>query len=177
MRRALLFAVLLTAMPLAAQYRMALDVTGGKSITTWHGQADMQTLDVELARDLGTRWEIAGVAAAHSLWQPRSWFGNLFNDGSEKVYGASVSLLARRRFDAIGAFEPYVEAATGPIWATRQIPESTSRFNFMTQIGAGVNVGRMRLGYRFQHISNGGYSPRNPGVNVSSLVVGVRFNR
>jgi hypothetical protein len=177
MRRAVLLAVLLTTMPLAAQYRITLDLTGGKSITTWHGQADMLTVDVELASAIAPRWEIAGVAAAHAFWQPRSWFGNLFNDGNEKVYGASASLLARRRFDNIGAFEPYVEAGTGPMWATRQIPESTSRFNFMTQIGAGVNVGRLRIGYRFQHVSNGGYSPRNPGVNVSSLLLGVRFNR
>ena len=32
-------------------------------------------------------------------------------------------------------------------------------------------------GYRFMHISNGGYSPRNPGLNMSSLILGVRYRR
>lgn len=182
-RAALLFALLFVTAPLAAQSssatpnRITVGATAGKSITTWHGQADMQTLDVELAHPLGPRWEVAGVASAHSLWQPRSWFGNLFHDGNENVYGASVSLLGRRYFRPMGAFEPYAEGAIGPMWATRQIPQSTSRFNFITQIGAGVIVRRVVIGYRFQHISNGGYSPRNPGVNVSSVVLGVRLAR
>jgi lipid A 3-O-deacylase len=181
-RAALLAAVLFFALPAAAQKpraadRITIGATAGKSITTWHGQVDMQTLDVELAHNVNARWEIAGVAAAHSLWQPRSWFGNLFHDGSESVYGASVSLLARRRLRPVGRFEPHAEGAIGPMWATRQIPDSTSRFNFITQVGAGVSVGRIVIGYRFQHVSNGGYSPRNPGVNVSSLVLGVRLGR
>lgn len=181
MRRAFLLLAFLLALslvlPLAAQQRITISATGGKSITTWHGQADMQTLDVELSRDLTAKWEVAGVASAHALWQPRSWFGNQYHDGNENVYGASASLLVRRRFEKFWAFAPYAEAGTGPMWATHQIPQSTSRFNFVTRIGAGVTVGRMMIGYRFHHISNGGYSPRNPGVNVSSLVLGVRFNR
>jgi hypothetical protein len=177
MRRAAFALAILLCTSVAAQQRVTVGATAGKSITTWHGQADMQTLDVELARALGPRWEVAGVAAAHALWQPRSWFGNLFGDGNEKVYGASASLFARRRFRAFGAFEPYAEAGVGPMWATRQIPQSTSRFNFVTQIGTGVHIGRLRIGYRFQHISNGGYSPRNPGVNVSSVVLGVRVGK
>jgi hypothetical protein len=33
------------------------------------------------------------------------------------------------------------------------------------------------IGYRFSHISNGGYAPRNPGLNVSSIMVGATFGR
>jgi hypothetical protein len=62
------------------------------------------------------------------------------------------------------------------------VPASTSRFNFITQVGAGfVLLPQRRLplmvGYRLLHISNGGYSPRNPGVNVSAVILGVQFRR
>jgi len=60
------------------------------------------------------------------------------------------------------------------------VPASTSRFNFMSQAGAGFvfnAAGRMPVfaGYRFVHISNGGYAPRNPGLNVSTVVVGLQL--
>ncbi|HVS32035.1 MAG TPA: acyloxyacyl hydrolase, partial [Thermoanaerobaculia bacterium] len=74
----------------------------------------------------------------------------------------------------------YVELLVGPMWAEKQVPASTSRFNFITQPGFGLTFARRgrvapTLGYRFSHVSNGGYSPRNPGINVNSIVLGLRF--
>ena len=179
MRRALVLLAFL-ATPLAAQSHLSIYATGGKSVTTWHGQADMQALHVEWARPIARRWELAGVGAGYSFWQPRSWFGNQFGDGNESVQGASMSLLVRRNFARRLGVDPYVEASTGPMWTEKPVPASTSHFNFISEFGVGAVLMPTRrtpvlLGYRFQHISNGGYSPRNPGVNVSSLLVGVRM--
>jgi hypothetical protein len=33
------------------------------------------------------------------------------------------------------------------------------------------------MGYRFVHLSIGGYSPRNPGFNISTMVVDVQVRR
>lgn len=157
-----------------------LVAVGGKSSTTWHGQADLQLLQLELGHSYSPRTTFALVAGAANLWQPKSWFGNLYGDGHESVRAVSASLLARHTWRPGAKIRPYLEAASGPFVAEKRVPAATSRFNFMTAAGAGFVVnadGRLPLfaGYRFLHISNGGYSPRNPGLNVSSAVFGVRL--
>ena len=183
MRAFAVFVLCLCALSAAGQSVVSVYATGGKSITTWHGQADLQALNVELARPLSPRLDWAAVVAPVNLWQPRSWFGDQYRDGNEPVRALSAALLVRRRFwtDARHA-QAFVEGGTGPMYATKAVPASTSRFNFVTQVGAGVVLAPkarvpVMVGYRFMHISNGGYSPRNPGVNVSAVVFGVRFRR
>lgn len=153
---------------------------GGKSSTTWHGQADLQALQVEFGHALSLRTTVAIVAGGVNLWQPRSWFGNQYGDGHESVRGLAASVLVRRAFYAHASVHPYVEGGTGPMIAEKRVPASTSRFNFITHAGAGIVLnanGRLPIhaGYRFMHISNGGYSPRNPGLNVSAAMIGVRI--
>jgi hypothetical protein len=153
---------------------------GGKSTTTWHGQADVQMLNVELGHALSPRTTVGVVLAPVNLWQPRSWFGDRFGDGNESVRALSASLLVRRSFRLQSSLQPYVEASTGPMVAEKRVPASTSRFNFITQGGAGIVLnarGRLPFfaGYRVMHISNGGYAPRNPGLNVSAAVAGVQL--
>lgn len=157
-----------------------LVAVGGKSATNWHGQADLQLLQLELGHSFSPRTTVALVAGVANVYQPRSWFGGLYDDGSESVHGLSASLLLRRSFRTHSSVRPYLEAATGPMVAEKRVPASTSRFNFVTQAGAGVvfnATGRMPVfaGCRFLHISNGGYAPRNPGLNVSAAVVGVQI--
>lgn len=160
-----------------------VSVAGGQSHETWHGQADVQALNLELGKALSPRMEVAFVASPMSLWQPRSWFGDQFGDGNETVRAIAASALVRYRLNVDSSrVQFYGEAATGPMWAEKAIPASTSRFNFATQFGAGVVLmprSRFPLiaGYRFQHLSNGGYSPRNPGFNVSTIVLGLQIRR
>lgn len=153
---------------------------GGRSATNWHGQADMQMLQLELGHAFSPRTTVALVAGAANLWQPKSWFGDLYGDGHESVHALSASLLVRRTFRTQSRIRPFLEGATGPMLAEKRVPASTSRFNFVTHAGAGFVLngnGRMPVfaGYRFMHISNGGYAPRNPGINVSAVVVGVQL--
>ncbi|HEX7828974.1 MAG TPA: acyloxyacyl hydrolase [Thermoanaerobaculia bacterium] len=178
---ALLFAVLPIAASAQAIANIEVTAAGGKSITTWHGQADLQALNIALVHPISPRSDVSFVFAPVTMWQPRSWFGNEFHDGNESVRGVSAAILARRTFHRDSArFNWYVEGGTGPLIAQKKIPASTSRFNFMTQFGTGIVLrpaSRFPLivGYRLLHISNGGYAPRNPGLNVSAAIVGVRF--
>lgn len=153
---------------------------GGKSTTTWHGQADVQAVSFEMGRALSPRTTFAVVLSPMTLWQPRSWFGDDFGDGNESVRAIHGALLLRRTFRRQSSLQWYVDGSTGPMFADKRVPASTSRFNFATRAGAGLVLnaqGRLPviLGYQFMHISNGGYAPRNPGLNVSAAVVGVQL--
>ncbi|HVG23392.1 MAG TPA: acyloxyacyl hydrolase [Thermoanaerobaculia bacterium] len=180
-RLALVFAaVLFVALPAWAFDDVRVYAAGGKSTTTWHGQADVQALNFEVGHALSPRTTVAAVLAPVNLWQPRSWFGDQYGDGNEAVRAMSFSLLVRRTFREGAALQPYLEASTGPMIAEKRVPASTSRFNFVTQGGGGLVVnaqGRLPFfaGYRVLHISNGGYAPRNPGLNVSAVVIGVQL--
>ena len=182
MRNLTIAAFALLSFSLSAQTfdDIRLVAVGGKSATNWHGQADLQLLQFEMGHALSPRTTVALVAGAANLWQPRSWFGNQYGDGNESVRAMSASLLLRHTFRAGSRVRPYLEGASGPIFAEKRVPASTSRFNFMSQAGAGFVFnaeGRIPVfaGYRFLHISNGGYAPRNPGLNVSAAVVGVQL--
>jgi hypothetical protein len=153
--------------------------SGGKSITNWHGQSDLQALHVELGRALSPRTTVAMVLAPMNVWQPRSWFGDRYADGHESVRAISGSLLLRHTFRPDARLQWYAEGSMGPMIAQKRVPAATSRFNFASAIGAGLVLnagGRFPLvaGYRVTHISNGGYAPRNPGLNVSSIVIGMQ---
>lgn len=179
------FALLLLALfpSLLFADHVVVSFSGGQSHETKHGQADIQSLNLELGKALSPRTEVAFMGSAMSLWQPRSWFGDDFGDGNETVRAIAAAVLVRYRLNVDSPrIHFYGEAATGPMWAEKAIPASTSRFNFSTQFGAGVVLlprSRFPLlaGYRFQHLSNGGYSPRNPGFNISSIVIGVQVRR
>jgi hypothetical protein len=183
--RRIIFAILLILLPAfaSASHVVVVSAAGGHSHKTWHGQADIQALNIEIGKAFSPRTEVAFVFSPMSLWQPRSWFGDQFGDGNETVHAIAASLLVRHRLNTDSSrVHFYGEAATGPMWAEKAIPASTSRFNFSSQIGAGVVLmPRARfpvmLGYRFAHLSNGGYSPRNPGFNISTIVVGVQVRR
>jgi Lipid A 3-O-deacylase (PagL) len=155
--------------------------TGGKSMTNWHGQAALQTLNFEIGRSLSKRTDVAFVFAPISIDQPISWFGGDFGEGNERVHAVSGSLLARRHFRVNSDRAiPYLEVSSGPMWANKRVPAATSRFNFISQGGFGVELMPQNrfpvvLGIRFAHISNGGYAPRNPGLNITSIVIGTRI--
>lgn len=183
MRRLFLIAVVFALSAKADLSYIAVSASGGQSHKTWHGQADIQALNIELGKTLSPKTEVAAVISPMHLWQPRSWFGDQFGDGNEDVNAIAASVLLRHRLNTDSSHVHfYGEVATGPMWSEKAIPASTSRFNFSTTFGAGlVLMPRARhpftVGYRFMHLSNGGYSPRNPGFNISLVVVGVQLKR
>jgi hypothetical protein len=149
---------------------------GGQSLANWHGQADVHAFAYEFEKPLTKRTEVGFVVAPYLVKQPVTWLG----EGSEDVNAIHGALVVRHHF-AIGAnrVQPYVELGTGPMWAEKRVPAATSRFNFISEATIGFTILPEHrfawiAGYRFLHISNGGYAPRNPGLNINAVVVGMR---
>jgi Lipid A 3-O-deacylase (PagL) len=163
--------------------RAGVTLMGGQSMKNWHGQATMEAISFEYGRAISPRTELLFAVAPMSVEQPKSWFGNLYGDGNERVAAISGSLIARRNFRVDArSFRPFVELGTGPMWAQKRVPASTSRFNFDSHLSVGATLAVHNgiapfVGYSFQHVSNGGYAPRNPGLNFSSIVLGFRLLR
>jgi hypothetical protein len=103
----------------------------------------------------------------------------------ELVRGWSVApLFVRWNFPAIGdgAARIFAEVSGSLLFTTQPVPARTTTFNFMDQAGFGVRFeegpGRAWLiGYRFQHISNGGRVKPNPGANFNFVYLGLSFLR
>ncbi|MEO8218523.1 MAG: acyloxyacyl hydrolase [Acidobacteriota bacterium] len=156
---------------------------GGRSFTTRHGQAEMETLRLEWSIPWSPRTEITLNAGPSRFNQPRSWFGDRYMNGNENVRAGGAGITVRRYFGLQSrVIRAHVELGSGPIWSERRVPAATSLFNFISEVTAGVTLrpwARLPIivGYRFSHLSNGGYSSRNPGWNVSSIVIGTRIRR
>ena len=68
------------------------------------------------------------------------------------------------------------------VWTAAPVVEGATTFNFVEQGGFGVrfegNRGRAWLvGYRLQHMSNGGRVQPNPGANFHFMYLGLSFLR
>ncbi|MEK6372441.1 MAG: acyloxyacyl hydrolase [Acidobacteriota bacterium] len=160
-------------------------ISSGKSAETLHGEATLRSIHLELAGRVDwmkLRDTDVGVALVYSdVRQPRFLFP-LDGDPKDDVRAGSAYFFVRKRWTRWTAAEPYIDLGSGPMWSNRQIPAQTSRVNFQSQItGGAIWLPRSRFplftAYRFSHISNGGFAPRNPGVNVYSVIVGTRVVR
>lgn len=160
-----------------------------RSDTNRHGQSRFRLISFEL---LG-RPELmryverylpnarAGVDINYSdVRQPRSWFGYTYGDPDDSVRAEWAHFFIRNYWrPSSNTLRPYADIGTGPMWSNRRIPAATSKLNFSSQLGLGVVLfpnARMPLyaGYRFFHISNGGLTGRNPGLNVNGFFIGTR---
>ncbi len=102
--------------------------------------------------------------------------------GFETVSGFAVDVYGRWYPAPFSwRYRPYIEIAEGPFYAVRRVPTAGSRFNLLTQFGAGSSVPvaaldpwSVVLGYRWVHISNAGTYRRNPSWNFWSVVFGLR---
>ena len=92
--------------------------------------------------------------------------------------GGFSPLQLRYNFIAPKRVKPFIEIGGAMIGSSQQVPEGTSRFNFMSGGGVGLQVFNAKalawqLGVRFQHISNAGIAQRNPGINSLYFFTGV----
>jgi hypothetical protein len=128
-----------------------------------------------------TWWEIGGwhfalIGEAHAAW----WHtdeGNVHDNIGE--FGVTPVV---RFIKGSGAFRPFVEAGVGVRVLTSPRISSTftlgSAFQFADMVGAGAQFGshqQYQLGYRFQHVSNGGIKEPNPGINFHQVYVQYNF--
>ena len=75
---------------------------------------------------------------------------------------------------------PYIEGGLGAVYTTQHTHEQGTQFNFLTQVGAGLQFflnDRYALtgGYRFRHMSNAGIDDDNSGINHHFVLVGLSY--
>jgi hypothetical protein len=102
---------------------------------------------------------------------------------SDRAEGAGFSpLMFRWNLREHGPIHPFFEMAGGVVATNRDVPEGTARLNFSSHAGAGARVRVAErwgvvVGYRFQHLSNGGTARRNPGINSNIGYLGLAYRR
>ena len=75
---------------------------------------------------------------------------------------------------------PYLAAAAGFLWFTRNTPEPEARrLNATFEAGAGLRVARgehhtLLLGWKFHHLSNAWTAPYNPGLDGNVVYLGIQ---
>ncbi len=184
--RSAVLLLLLSSPALAGDFNIYL--ANAKSETNRHGQSRFRMISFELmgrpklsrllerylpdAR-LGVDIDYADVR------QPRSWFGYTYGDPDDSVRAEWAHFFVRQYWRTSSNVRPYIDIGTGPMWSNRRIPAATSKLNFNSQLGLGIALfpnAKMPLyvGYRFFHISNGGLTGRNPGLNVNGFFIGSR---
>jgi hypothetical protein len=107
------------------------------------------------------------------VWQP------------DRAFGLAVSPLHLRwNFLPLpsGRVRVFGEVSGGILYTSRAVPARTTTFNFIDQAGFGLRFEHrprraILLGYRFQHISNGGRVKPNPGANFNFVYAGMSFLR
>ena len=75
---------------------------------------------------------------------------------------------------------PYIEGGIGMVNTTQHTHEQGTQFNFLPQVGAGLqfflnNNLALTGGYRYRHMSNAGLSDDNSGINHHFILVGVSY--
>ena len=162
-------------------YAFTLFADGGRSVQTWHGQATLRSIHFEWSRPFAWKTQFGLEFAPYSIRQPRSWFGDLYHNGDENVSAIEFGATWRKMFRPSASIRPWAEIGTGPMISLYPVPAATSFFNMATHGGAGIVLMGSRdiglyIGYRFTHVSNGGLSSRNPGLNVNGIVIGTRIS-
>ena len=123
----------------------------------------------------GDRWHVGGYwDLAAGYWHnssPPGFNEELFDLGFTPVFRL-------QRNDLMG---PYVEAGIGfHLLSDTSLGSKrfSTSFQFGDHIGVGVRLGfkgRYDLGYRFQHLSNGGIKDPNNGINFHQIRLQYRF--
>jgi hypothetical protein len=104
---------------------------------------------------------------------------------SEPVTGYGVGITPKLHYSFISfdRLRPYIEGGAGPLWTDLggQVPEQPGQFNFAVWGGAGAAwiltpQWAVNVGYRFVHISNGGTSTPNSGLNFGLPFFGLSYS-
>jgi opacity protein-like surface antigen len=120
------------------------------------------------------------------------WYRGLVSIGAETVYiqfqepylthGLGFTPKIKYTFVGLNRIRPYAEFAGGPFWTdlAGKIPEASSELSFVLTAGVGISYfvserTALNIGYRFHHISNGGTSSPNLGLNASLPFGGFSF--
>ncbi|HTL61857.1 MAG TPA: acyloxyacyl hydrolase [Nitrospira sp.] len=147
-----------------------------KSTTKQSGPAFMPSWAMVLTDPAGPRWLRGQLMFGAEI---------VYIQFQEPVltHGVGFAPKIKWLFEGTGRLRPYVEFAGGPFYTdlAGQIPEESSRFNFVLSAGGGLSWYvtsqlALNVGYRFLHISNAGTRYPNLGLNSSLPFGGFSFN-
>lgn len=117
-------------------------------------------------------WHVTGFWEANiGQWKGRSSVGS-----NQTVTDIGLTPVFRLEQKNPSSFAPYLEGGIGAhfisptfIYANRKFGSS---FQFGDHVGFGMRFGDKKqfdVGYRFQHLSNGGLKAPNQGININQL--------
>jgi hypothetical protein len=109
--------------------------------------------------------------------------GNIYNQ-RQRAYGSGVSPLGLQwDFGPLHRFQPFLSGNAGFVYFTdRVLAPQGSQFMYIADFGGGINFFHhdnqaVTLGYRYQHLSNGGIGAQNPCTDANTFYVSVsRFH-
>ena len=90
------------------------------------------------------------------------------------------SLLLNYSGNITSRITPYIEGGLGAIHTTQNTHEQGTQYNFLSQVGAGLQFFlndsfALKGGYRFRHMSNAGIDDDNSGINHHFVLVGLSY--
>jgi hypothetical protein len=99
---------------------------------------------------------------------------------NETAHAFGVSALVKYNIWTGTRWVPFLEGGGGVSYASVNVPRTGTNFNFMAQIGGGVQYAigdRSTLDLRaiYHHISNANISRDNPSLNSLQFLAGVTF--
>ncbi len=163
------------------------------AIATWGSAADFRAESVGARFGFSTgrtineayQWDVYGNWALPWLWNlGRQW------DLRPRLDLSAGVLAAKGETSFVGTLGPslvlcrrplpvYAVAGVSPTILSRHTfgdADLGSAFQLTTHIGVNFEVSsHLELGYRFQHMSNGGLASPNPGFNLHVFWCGYRF--
>jgi len=117
--------------------------------------------------DFGTDWRLQS-----RLDLSAGWVGDSDHDAAVFTFGPSL-VLSRERSPVS------LDVGLSPTYITHQDFEDKKfgiPLQFTSHIGLNVDVwSHLRVGYRYQHMSNAGFSKYNPGLNLHMFGVSYVF--
>lgn len=159
---------------LAAPQRKAAAISLASS---YDPNFNMSSVRVSVAAlyDHGQLWD--NVNSGNTAFKLEGVTGALFRPEYRTV--ASVNMLSLYYPDFMNSREvrPYLEAGIGVIYTDYRVDGQAYRHNFNPQIGIGAEVkgesgDTFYVAMRLHHVSNGGISPDNQGVNSLLFQIG-----
>jgi hypothetical protein len=120
--------------------------------------------------DLGKEWHLQT-----RLDLSAGWLGETGDRGQDSFIGTAGPILVLGN----GHFPISLEGGVSPTILSRYNFHSKNfgvPFQFTSQIGLGCDIAsRVRISYRFQHMSNAGLSSDNPGLNLHMFSLSYLF--
>ncbi len=101
----------------------------------------------------------------------------------QKIYGVGITPVGFQiNYRRGHVLQPYVNGTAGILYFTEQVPVAdSSKINFNLGLGVGVQIWHsenqsIRLGYKYNHISNGYTASQNPGMDSNLFYIGYAWS-